>query len=179
MSRIGRLPIPIPGEVTVGLTAGSLTAKGPLGERKVSIPQGMKVEVGEKVIHVTRASDSKQHRSLHGLTRSLVNSAIVGVATGFVKELEIVGVGYRAELKGGGLVLHLGFSHPVVVKPPAGIEISVPDPTHVTVKGNDKQVVGQLAANIRAFRPPEPYKGKGVKYKDEHVRRKAGKTAVG
>ena len=128
---------------------------------------------------MARASDSKAQRSLHGLTRSLVNSAVVGVAEGFAKELEIVGVGYRAEFKGGELVLHLGFSHPVVVRPPDGIEIQVPDPTHVTVKGIDKQVVGQVAADIRAFRPPEPYKGKGVKYKDEHVRRKAGKTAVG
>ncbi len=179
MSRIGKLPIPIPSGVTVGLASGSFTAKGPLGERTIPIPQGMQVDVDEKVIHVTRASDSKTHRSLHGLTRSLVHSAVVGVAQGFVKDLEIIGVGYRAEFKGGELVLHLGFSHPVIVRPPAGIQIEVPDPTHVTVKGIDKQAVGQMAADIRGFRPPEPYKGKGVKYKDEHVRRKAGKTAVG
>ncbi len=179
MSRIGRMPVPLPGGVDVKLEGSLFTAKGPLGELKVDVPEGMAVDVGEKEINVTRASESKEHRSLHGLTRSLVNSAIVGVREGFSKKLEIVGVGYRAEMKGKDLVLHLGFSHPVTIGQPAGIDFETPEPTKITVKGIDKQQVGQWAANIRGHRPPEPYKGKGVKYEGEVIRRKAGKTAVG
>ena len=179
MSRIGRSPVPVPGGVTVNLADGVFTAKGPLGELTVSVPESMSVAIEDSEITVTRPSDSKIHRSLHGLTRSLVNSAVLGVSQGFSKNLEIVGVGYRAEMKGKNLVLHLGYSHPITVEPHRGVEFEVPEPTKVTVKGPDKQAVGQIAADIRAHRPPEPYKGKGVKYEGEHIRRKAGKTAVG
>jgi large subunit ribosomal protein L6 len=173
------MPVPLPGGVDVKLEGSKLTAKGPLGQLEVKVPEGMTVDLGEKEITVTRASESKEHRSLHGLTRSMVNSAVVGVSTGFSKTLEIVGVGYRAEMKGKDLVLHLGYSHPVQVVPPAGLEFEAPEPTKVVVKGIDKQQVGQWAANIRGYRPPEPYKGKGVKYEGEVIRRKAGKTAAG
>ena len=179
MSRIGRLPVPVPSGVTVKLEKGLLTTKGPLGELSVRLSDEMNVTVDDGEIRVERPSDSKTHRSLHGLTRSLVNSAVVGVAQGFEKKLEITGVGYRAELKGKNLVLNLGFSHPITVEPPAGIEFQVPEPTKISIKGADKQAVGQVAAEVRAHRPPEPYKGKGVRYEGEHIRRKAGKTAVG
>jgi large subunit ribosomal protein L6 len=172
------MPVPVPSGVTVALDSGVFRAKGPRGELEVKVPQGMVVEVGGEKVMVSRPSDSKQHRSLHGLTRSLVNSAVVGVSEGFSKALEIVGVGYRAEMKGKTLVLHVGYSHPITVEPPAGVEIETPD-ANIVVKGADKQAVGQVAADIRAHRPPEPYKGKGVKYQGEHIRRKAGKTAAG
>jgi large subunit ribosomal protein L6 len=169
----------VPKGVAVAVDRGVFRAKGPLGELAVKLPRGMRVEVATEEVRVSRPSNSKPHRSLHGLTRSLVNSAVVGVSRGYSRALEIVGVGYRAEMKGKALVLHLGYSHPITVQPPAGVEIETPDPTHIVVKGPDKQVIGQLAADIRAHRPPEPYKGKGVKYQEEHIRRKAGKTAAG
>jgi large subunit ribosomal protein L6 len=179
MSRIGKMPVPVPKGVTATLDGSTFRAKGPLGEMKVDVPQGTSVEIADGEIRVKRESDSKQHRSLHGLSRSLVNSAVVGVSQGYSRTLEIIGVGYRGELKGKNLVLHLGYSHPITVTPPAGIDLVTPDPTHVVVKGVNKQAVGQIAANIRALRPPEPYKGKGVKYAEETIRRKAGKTAAG
>lgn len=177
MSRVGKLPIPVPGTVTVSLAEGIFTAKGPKGELTVAVPEDMSVEIGEGEVSVTRPSDSKRHKSLHGLARSLMNSAVVGVSEGFMKRLQIIGVGWRAELKGSNLVLHLGYSHPLTVEPKRGVSFETPDQTTVVVKGADKQAVGQLAAEIRSLRPPEPYKGKGVKYVDEIIRRKAGKTA--
>jgi large subunit ribosomal protein L6 len=179
MSRIGRLPVRVPGGVKVAFDGGVFTAKGPLGELSVKIPAEMDVKVDESEVRVSRPSDSKTHRSLHGLARSLVNSAVMGVSQGYSKSLEIIGVGYRAEKKGRALVMHLGYSHPITLDPPPGIEFETPEPTKVVVKGASKQAVGQMAADIRGKRPPEPYKGKGVKYADEHIRRKAGKTAAG
>ncbi len=179
MSRIGKMPVPVPKGVTATLDGSTFRAKGPLGEMKVEVPRGTAVKIADGEITVTRESDSKQHRSLHGLSRSLVNSAVVGVSQGYTRSLEIIGVGYRGEVKGKNLVLHLGYSHPITVEPPTGIELVATDPTHVTVKGVNKQAVGQVAANIRRLRPPEPYKGKGVKYAEETIRRKAGKTAAG
>jgi len=179
MSRIGKLPVPVPGGVTVKLDQSVFSAKGPLGELKVDVPQGIGVAIEDGEVVVTRPSESKMHRSLHGLTRSLVNSAVIGVSTGFSKTLEIVGVGYRAEMKGKALVLHVGYSHPITMDPPQGIDFETPEPTKVVVKGADKVVVGQMAANVRSKRPPEPYKGKGIKYQGEQIRRKAGKTAAG
>ncbi|MGQ0720666.1 MAG: 50S ribosomal protein L6 [Candidatus Eiseniibacteriota bacterium] len=179
MSRIGRLPVAVPGGVAVAFREGVFTAKGPLGELSVRIPAEMDVKVGDGEVRVSRPSDSKPHRSLHGLSRSLVNSAVIGVSKGYSKTLEIVGVGYRAEKKGKVLVMHLGYSHPIVLDPPPGIEFETPEPTRIVVKGASKQAVGQMAADIRGKRPPEPYKGKGVKYAGEQIRRKAGKTAAG
>jgi large subunit ribosomal protein L6 len=179
MSRIGKMPVPLPKGVTTALEGDEFRAKGPLGEMKVDIPKGMSLEIQAEEVLVKRDGDSKTMRSLHGLARSLVNSAVQGVSQGFSKTLEITGVGYRGEIKGKNLVLHLGYSHPITVVPPTGIELLTPDPTHVVVKGVDKQAVGQVAANIRGFRPPEPYKGKGVKCSNEVIRRKAGKTAAG
>jgi large subunit ribosomal protein L6 len=179
MSRIGKMPVAVPKGVTTTLDGSTFRAKGPLGEMNVEVPRGTSVKISDGTIVVERESDSKQHRSLHGLSRSLVNSAVVGVSQGYSRTLEIIGVGYRGEVKGKNLVLHLGYSHPITVEPPKGIELTTPDPTHVVVKGVNKQVVGQIAANIRGLRPPEPYKGKGVKYAEETIRRKAGKTAAG
>jgi large subunit ribosomal protein L6 len=179
MSRIGKSPVPVPGAVSVSLAGGVFTAKGPKGELEVKLPTEMKVEIEGSEVRVSRPSDSPQHRSLHGLTRSLVNSAVVGVSEGFSKKLEIVGVGWRAEMKGKNLVLHVGYSHPHTIEPKNGVEFETPEQTVVVVKGADKQAVGQVAAEIRSLRPPEPYKGKGIKYEGEHIRRKAGKTAAG
>jgi len=179
MSRIGKMPVTVPNGVTVKVVDGLLTTKGPLGELSVQLPEEMEVAVVEGEVRVTRPSDSKTHRSLHGLTRTLVQSAVVGVAKGYERRLEITGVGYRAEIKGKNLVLHLGYSHPITMVPPAGIEYQAPEPTKIVVKGADKKEVGQRAAEIRSQRPPEPYKGKGVRYEGEHIRRKAGKTAAG
>jgi large subunit ribosomal protein L6 len=179
MSRIGKMPVPLPKGVSTKLEGSEFQAKGPLGEMRVDIPKGMLLEIVDGEVLVKRGGDSKTMRSLHGLARSLVNSAVVGVSQGFSKTLEITGVGYRGEIKGKNLVLHLGYSHPITVVPPSGIELQTPDPTHVVVKGVNKQAVGQVAANIRGLRPPEPYKGKGVKYSTEVIRRKAGKTAAG
>ena len=178
MSRIGNQPIAIPNGVDITLDGHTLTVKGPKGTLSHKLPQSMQVEVTEDEVKVTRPSDDKEHKSLHGLTRSLINNMVIGVTEGYSKTLEIVGVGYRAAMKGKNLNLTLGFSHPVIMEPPAGIEFETPEPTKIIVKGADKEVVGQVAAEIRDWRKPEPYKGKGVRYEGEHVRRKAGKTGA-
>ena len=180
MSRIGRQPVPVPPGVVVTLEGGRLAAKGPQGELELQVRSPIAVDwQGEegKTLLVTRPTDQKEHRALHGLTRSLVANMVQGVAEGFTKTLEIVGVGYRAEPKGKGLLLRLGFSHTIEYPAPPGIRFEVPNQTTIVVKGPDKQQVGHVAAVIRSFRPPEPYKGKGVRYRGEQVRRKAGKTA--
>ncbi|MDQ6797305.1 MAG: 50S ribosomal protein L6 [Actinomycetota bacterium] len=178
MSRIGRAPIPVPDGVDVKVDAGRITVKGPRGTLEQALPPDMIVRQDEGVISVERPDDARQHRALHGLTRSLVNNMVVGVTQGYQRDLEIVGVGYRAASQSPGRIeLALGFSHPVVVNAPDGITFDVPAPTRISVKGIDKQAVGQVAANIRRLRKPEPYKGKGVRYAGEVVRRKAGKAA--
>ena len=177
MSRIGKAPIAIPGGVDVSISAGSVTVKGPKGTLSRTIPGAITVRNDEGHLLVERPDDERQNRALHGLTRTLVSNMVVGVTDGFSKELEIIGVGYRAEaLSPTQLRLALGFSHPVLMDAPAGITFEVPVQTRVIVKGIDKELVGQVAANIRAVRKPEPYKGKGVRYADERVLRKAGKT---
>ena len=177
MSRIGRMPIPLPKGVEIKQKDGSITAKGPNGELTMTIPGGMKIKEEDGQLIVERPSEDRKSRALHGLARSLTANMVEGVSTGFKKTLEIIGVGYRAEKKGSGIRLHLGFSHVIDYEPAKGVTIDVPQPTSVVVSGPDKQKVGQTAAEIRSFRPPEPYKGKGVRYEGEHVRRKAGKTA--
>jgi len=178
MSRIGRAPIPVPDGVDVSVDAGRITVKGPRGTLEQALPPDMVVRQDDGVISVERPDDERQHRALHGLTRSLVNNMVVGVTQGYQRDLEIVGVGYRAASQAPGRIeLALGFSHPVVVTAPDGITFDVPAPTRISVKGIDKQAVGQVAANIRRIRKPEPYKGKGVRYAGEVVRRKAGKAA--
>lgn len=179
MSRIGRKPIPLPAGVSVAVEGETVRVKGPRGEVAVAIPPEMRVRVDDGVVVVERPSDSRRHRALHGLTRSLTANMVRGVTEGFRKTLEIVGVGYRAEKRGGTLVLNVGHSHAIEYRAPDGIRIEVPAPTTIVVEGVDKQLVGQVAAEIRAFRPPEPYKGKGIRYQGEAVRRKAGKTAAG
>ncbi|MBR2179387.1 MAG: 50S ribosomal protein L6 [Selenomonadaceae bacterium] len=179
MSRIGRAPIEIPAGVTVKVGDDNLVqVKGPKGELSRKIRPEMKITVEGNVLTVTRPSDIKEHRSLHGLSRTLINNMVVGVTTGFSKELEINGVGYRAAKQGKNLNLSLGFSHPVIVEPPAGIEFDVPSATTITVKGIDKELVGAIAAKVRGYREPEPYKGKGIKYAGEHIRRKEGKAGA-
>ncbi len=177
MSRIGRKPIAVPESVTVELAPGRVAVKGPKGELEQGLAAEMKVEQADGTVTVDRPTNRGEHRALHGLTRSLIANMIEGVVDGFEKRLEIQGVGYRAQLKGRSLELALGFSHPVSVEPPEGIEFEVPQPTEVIVRGIDKQLVGQVAADIRKRRPPEPYKGKGIRYRDEHVMRKVGKRA--
>ena len=177
MSRIGRKPIEIPSTVNVAISPGRVQVNGPLGELSQAVPQRMKIEQGDGELVVTRPTERGEDRALHGLTRTLIANMVEGVTKGFEKHLEIQGVGYRAQLKGTDLELSVGFSHPVVVKPRAGITFEVPGPTQVVVKGIDKQKVGQTAAEIRKVRPPEPYKGKGIRYRDEQVRRKVGKRA--
>lgn len=178
MSRIGRSPIPVPSGVTVTLAGDSVTVKGPQGTLDRQLPVGITISQEGDVLVVARPDDQRHHRALHGLTRSLVANMVTGVTQGFTKELEIVGVGYRANAKGpGALELALGFSHPVQVAAPDGITFEVPTPTRVIVKGIDKERVGQVAADIRKIRKPEPYKGKGVRYAGERVLRKAGKAA--
>ena len=179
MSRIGNAPIEIPAGVTVTLGEANLvTAKGPKGELARHIHPEMKVTVEGNIVKVERPSDDKTHRSLHGLSRTLIHNMVLGVTEGFSKSLEINGVGYRAQKQGKNLNLSLGFSHPVIVEPPKGIEFDVPSANAITVKGIDKEVVGQIAAEIRGFREPEPYKGKGIKYAGEHIRRKEGKAGA-
>ena len=178
MSRIGRAPIEIPAGVEVTCNGNVVTVKGPKGTLSHNVHPDMTVTVEGNTIHVTRPSDDKLHRSLHGLTRTLIHNMVVGVTEGFSKNLEINGVGYRAQKQGKNLNLSLGFSHPVVVEPPQGIEFDVPSANAITVKGIDKEVVGQIAAEIRSFREPEPYKGKGIKYAGEHIRRKEGKAGA-
>ena len=178
MSRIGRQPIPVPAGVDVTITGGSVSVKGPQGTLSLDIPGEMLVRQEENNLVVERPNDERQNRALHGLTRSLVNNMVTGVTTGFTKDLEIVGVGYRAAAKGPkALELALGFSHGVNIDAPEGITFEVPAPNRITVRGIDKELVGQVAANIRKLRKPEPYKGKGVRYAGEHVARKAGKAA--
>jgi large subunit ribosomal protein L6 len=177
MSRIGKRPIEVPAGVMVSISAGRVQVNGPLGELSQVVPTRMQIEKTEEEIVVTRPTERGQDRALHGLTRTLIANMVEGVTKGFEKELEIQGVGYRAQLKGSDLELAVGFSHPVLVKPRPGISFDVPTPTQIVVKGIDKQMVGQTAAEIRKVRPPEPYKGKGIRYRDEQVRRKVGKRA--
>jgi large subunit ribosomal protein L6 len=178
MSRVGRAPIPVPSGVTVDLREGAVTVKGPQGTLARTVPAPITLAQEGDTLVVSRPDDQRQHRALHGLTRSLVANMVIGVTTGFTKELEIVGVGYRAIAKGpGALELALGFSHPVMVDAPEGVTFEVPVPTRIIVKGIDKEAVGQVAADIRKIRKPEPYKGKGVRYAGERVLRKAGKAA--
>jgi large subunit ribosomal protein L6 len=177
MSRIGKSPIEIPAGVSVSVSPGRVMVNGPLGELSQQIPPRMKVEQSNGEIVVSRPTERGDDRALHGLTRSLVANMVEGVTKGFEKRLEIQGVGYRAALRGTALELNVGFSHPVVKDAPAGITFEVPAPTQIVVKGIDKQQVGQIAAEIRKVRPPEPYKGKGIRYEGEYVRRKVGKRA--
>jgi large subunit ribosomal protein L6 len=177
MSRIGKQPIPLPDGVSIEIAPGSVSVKGPKGELKQELPREMKVEQADGTITVERPTDRGDHRALHGLTRSLIANMVEGVTDGFEKRLEIQGVGYRAQLKGKNLELALGYSHPVPIEAPDGIDFEVPQPTEIIVRGIDKQLVGQVAADIRKRRPPEPYKGKGIRYRGEHVMRKVGKRA--
>jgi len=176
MSRIGKKPVTIPKGVTVTLDGSKIKVKGPKGELSRSLPGAMHVSMKDNEVIVERPSDENEHKALHGLTRTLVANMIEGVTAGFSKQLEIVGVGYKAETRAYGLQLSLGFSHPIEYRAPAGIKLTAPQPTQVTIEGANKEMVGQVAAEIRSFRPPEPYKGKGIKYAGEQVRRKAGKA---
>ena len=177
MSRIGKSPIEIPTGVSVSVLTDRVMVNGPLGELSQGIPRRMKVEQSDGELIVSRPTERGDDRALHGLTRSLIANMVEGVTKGFEKRLEVQGVGYRAALRGQALELSVGFSHPVVVEPPAGITFEVPTPTEILVKGIDKQQVGQTAAEVRSVRPPEPYKGKGIRYEGEYVRRKVGKRA--
>jgi large subunit ribosomal protein L6 len=177
MSRIGRMPIAIPAGVTVTITPDNVvTAKGPKGQLTKTMHKDINIAIEDNVVIVTRPSDVKEHRALHGLTRALVNNMVKGVSEGYQKTLELVGVGYRAQLQGKKLVMSLGFSHPVEIDAAEGIVFELPAPNRVIVKGIDKEVVGAVAADIRTWRKPEPYKGKGIKYDNEVIRRKEGKT---
>jgi large subunit ribosomal protein L6 len=177
MSRIGKQPIAIPDGVEVEIKPGAVAVKGPKGELRQAISREMKLELSDGTLTVQRPTDRGEHRALHGLTRTLIANMVGGVTEGYEKRLEIQGVGYRAQLKGKALELSLGYSHPVTIEAPEGIEFEVPQPTEVVVRGIDKQMVGEIAARIRKSRPPEPYKGKGVRYAGEHVARKVGKRA--
>jgi large subunit ribosomal protein L6 len=177
MSRIGKQPIPVPDGVMVSIAPELVTVNGPRGELSERISRDITVEQDDGVLRVSRPTDRAEHRALHGLTRSLVANMVTGVTAGYQKVLEIQGVGYRAALRGRDLELAVGYSHPVSIKAPDGIEFEVPQPTRVIVKGISKQVVGEIAANIRKTRPPEPYKGKGIRYEGEYVARKVGKRA--
>jgi large subunit ribosomal protein L6 len=177
MSRIGKRPIEVPAGVNVAVSPGRVQVNGPLGELSQVVPQRMQIAQDSGVITVTRPTERGEDRALHGLTRTLIANMVEGVTKGFEKRLEIQGVGYRAALKGSDLELQVGYSHPVTIKPRTGISFEVPLPTQVVVKGTDKQAVGQTAAEIRKVRPPEPYKGKGIRYEGEYVRRKVGKRA--
>jgi ribosomal protein L6 len=176
VSRIGNKPVVIPAGVTLDLKDNTVTVKGPKGELTYTFNQNISLEQREGEVVFTRPDDSKENKTIHGTTRAVFNNMVVGVTEGFQKELELIGVGYRAQLQGKNLVLNVGYSHPVEFTPEEGVEIEVPSNTKVIVKGYDKQKVGELAANIRGVRPPEPYKGKGIRYVDEFVRRKEGKT---
>lgn len=177
MSRIGKKPITLPKGVTVELKNGELMAKGPKGTLSQAVPPGIDVKIDNNELTFIRPNDEKQNRALHGLARALANNMVVGVSEGFQRKLEMIGVGYKAEKKGKFIQFSLGFSHPVLFMAPPEISIDIPTPTTLTVSGMDKQLVGAVAAKIRSIRPPEPYKGKGVKYSDERIIRKAGKTA--
>jgi len=177
MSRIGKLPVEIPGTVTVNIADSNVNVKGPLGEDNLTLLNGVNVSKDANVLNVMISDDNnKQLRAYHGLFRTLINNMVVGVSTGFVKELEIIGVGYRAIQQGTDIQFQLGYSHIIIFKAPEGIILEVTEPTKFRVKGFNKEQVGQVAANIRKLRPPEPYKGKGIRYKNENVRKKAGKT---
>ncbi|WP_368993584.1 50S ribosomal protein L6 [Caldifermentibacillus hisashii] len=176
MSRIGKKPIEVPAGVTVTLNGNRVTVKGPKGELSREFNKDITIIVEDNVVTVTRPSDSKEHRTVHGTTRAILANMVEGVSKGFEKSLELIGVGYRAQKQGNKLVLSVGYSHPVEITPENGLEIDVPSNTQIVVKGIDKEQVGALAANIRNVRPPEPYKGKGIRYVGEYVRRKEGKT---
>jgi large subunit ribosomal protein L6 len=179
MSRIGKLPIPVPSGVSVDVQNNHLKVQGPRGVLERGLPAQISIRLEGETIVCRRPSDGREHRSLHGLTRTLVANMVTGVSAGFRKELELVGVGYRAQKQGNDLVLSLGFSHPARFTAPPGITIDVADPTHFSVSGTSKEEVGQVAADLRKLRPPEPYKGKGVMYRGERIRRKAGKAGKG
>lgn len=176
MSRIGRLPIVVPAGVDVKIDGSTVTVKGPKGTLTGTYNSKMAIELNDGHITVTRPDDTKENRALHGLTRTLIANMVTGVHTGYKKELEIVGIGYRAALQGKDLVLNVGYSHQVTMTPPEGITVEVPGPNKIVINGYDKQVVGQFASEVRGVRPPEPYKGKGIKYADEVIRRKEGKA---
>jgi large subunit ribosomal protein L6 len=176
MSRIGKRPIPVPAGVTVTVNGSTVSVKGPRGELSRTLPAEISVTQENGELTVSRPSDEPRHRALHGLSRTLVANMVDGVTKGFQKQLDIVGVGYRAEARPFGLHLALGYSHPIEYKAPAGIKLTAPQPTQIIVDGADKEVVGQVAAELRSLRPPEPYKGKGIKYAGEQIRRKAGKA---
>jgi large subunit ribosomal protein L6 len=177
MSRIGKRPIELPAGVNVSISPGRVMVNGPLGDLQQVVPLRMQIEQDDGVINVTRPTERGEDRALHGLTRTLIANMVEGVTKGFEKRLEIQGVGYRASLRGTDLELNVGYSHPVLIKPRQGISFEVPVPTQIVVKGTDKQMVGQTAAEIRQVRKPEPYKGKGIRYEGEYVRRKVGKRA--
>ncbi len=179
MSRIGRAPIAIPTQVKIAQTGATLAVEGPKGKSSVTLPQELSATIQDGKVQLQRANDEKHVKALHGLYRALLANSVRGVTDGFQKDLEIVGVGYRAEVKNNVLHLYVGFSHVVQMPIPMGITIETPKPTNITVKGIDRQLVGQVAANIRHVAPPEPYKGKGIKYAGEMIRRKAGKAATG
>ena len=179
MSRIGRAPITIPAGVEVKVDGSTVTAKGPKGTLTKTMHSNIAIAMEGNVITVTRPNDNKENRSLHGLTRTLIANMVEGVANGYKKELEINGIGYRAELKGKDLFMKIGFSHDILMTPPEGVTVEVPSPNKVIISGADKQMVGQFAAEVREKRPPEPYKGKGIKYVDEYIRRKEGKAGKG
>jgi large subunit ribosomal protein L6 len=178
-SRVGKRPIEIPSGVQVARDGGTIRVKGPKGELNFTLAHGVEVELEPKEIKVSQVGGGKQALALHGTTRALIANMVLGVTQGFSKALEITGTGYRAQMSGKKLTLQLGFSHPIEFDPPAGISIQLDGPTKLSVNGFDKELVGQVAANIRGFRPPEPYKGKGIKYAGEYIRRKAGKAAGG
>lgn len=178
MSRVGYAPIKIPQGVEVDLVGDRIIVNGPKGRLERRLHPFIRIEIGDGEIRVRRISEGKIYSSIHGLTRSLINNMVIGVHEGFTKSLEVSGVGYRAQLKGRSLILQLGYSHPIIFDPPDGIDLEVPDPTHVKVSGVDKELVGMVAAKIRSFRPPDPYKAKGIRYEDEYVRRKAGKGGI-
>lgn len=178
MSRIGKLPVAIPKGVTVTVAGQRVSVKGPKGELHRTLHNDMRVSVEGEHVVVARPSDETVHKSLHGLSRTLIANMVQGVTKGYSKELEISGVGYKAEVKGSGLVLALGFSHPIQYAAPTGIKLTAPQPTQVVIEGADKEMVGQVAAELRSLRPPEPYKGKGIKYVGETIRRKAGKAGA-
>ena len=176
MSRIGRLPVAIPSGVDIAIEGQTVKVKGPKGELQINVTEPITVSQTDNGIEVARPDDERESRSLHGLTRSLINNMVVGVTEGYEKKLEIHGTGYRVQNKGGNLEFALGYSHPITVEPPQGITFAVENPTRFSVQGIDKQLVGEVAANIRKLRKPDPYKGKGVRYEGEHIRRKVGKA---
>jgi large subunit ribosomal protein L6 len=179
MSRIGKMPVPVPSGVDVSVSGQQVAVKGPKGALARTFPERVQVKVEDGVATVTRDGDSRESKALHGLSRALLANMVTGVSQGFTRQLEIIGVGYRAALKGRDLEMQLGFSHPVPFAAPEGITFEVPEPTKIVISGIDKEAVGQVAANIRKIRPPEPYKGKGIRYAGEQIRRKAGKAGRG